>query len=53
MDSVRRCPSVGENVEVFLKNDVPEAYHYKSHRLILDVVVIAKEGKRWENHCDV
>lgn len=46
MESLRRCPTVGENVDVFLKKDVPEAFHYKAHRLILEIVVIAKEGKR-------
>nr|XP_027233430.1 ectonucleotide pyrophosphatase/phosphodiesterase family member 6-like [Penaeus vannamei] len=44
MESLRRCPTVGENVNVFLKKDVPEPLHYKAHRLILEIVVIAKEG---------
>ncbi|XP_063607397.1 glycerophosphocholine cholinephosphodiesterase ENPP6-like [Penaeus indicus] len=43
-ESLRRCPTVGENVNVFLKEDVPEAFHYRAHRLILEIVVIAKEG---------
>ncbi|XP_071533474.1 glycerophosphocholine cholinephosphodiesterase ENPP6-like [Panulirus ornatus] len=44
IESLRNCPGVGDKIDVYRKKDLPEVYHYKTHRLILELIVIAKEG---------
>ena len=35
-----------DHVTAYLKEDIPERYHYKDHRRVMPIVVVADEG--WE-----
>ncbi|XP_068212467.1 glycerophosphocholine cholinephosphodiesterase ENPP6-like [Palaemon carinicauda] len=43
-EDLRKCPSLIDKVEVYLKEELEERYHYRSHRLIHEIMVIAKPG---------
>ncbi|XP_042889441.1 glycerophosphocholine cholinephosphodiesterase ENPP6-like [Penaeus japonicus] len=43
-ESLKNCPGVSENIEVVRKENMKERYHYKDHRLIHDLTVLAKPG---------
>ncbi|XP_066949525.1 glycerophosphocholine cholinephosphodiesterase ENPP6-like [Macrobrachium rosenbergii] len=43
-EDLRKCPDIKDKVEVYLKDELDERYHYRSHRLIHEIMVIAKPG---------
>lgn len=43
-ESLKSCPDVSDNVEVVMKENMKERYHYKDHRLIHEIIVLPKPG---------
>lgn len=44
-ESLKSCPDVSDNVEVVMKENMKERYHYKDHRLIHEIIVLPKPGR--------